>query len=102
MSDWPNAAQTRKLNGLFLGTTGLCNASCAHCPTGKPTTDHVPRAPMRLDLFKSLMRQLSEGGYTIEQQVSFGLFGDGLVDPLVVQRAEILRDHLPHARLSIN
>lgn len=91
-----------RLRFVNLGTTGTCNASCVHCPTGKLTTAHVPRSVMPMDLFKSIIDGIAEMDLIVTDQISFGLFGDGLVDPLVVERAAYLRAKLPDVRLSVN
>jgi len=93
---------SKQLRCVIIGTTGICNASCLHCPTGKLETDHVPRTPMQMALFEKIIRSLADGGYTIAIQMSFGLFGDGLLDPLVVERANLLRSVMPAVRLSVN
>ena len=93
---------SKQLRCVILGTTGICNASCIHCPTGKLETDHVPRTAMPMALFEKIVRSLANGGYTIAVQMSFGLFGDGLLDPLVVERAKLLRSIMPTVRLSVN
>lgn len=91
-----------ELSGIYLGTIGQCNASCAGCPTGKDITAHVPRIPMSMELFERVIREVSLEGYTIGTQVSFGLFGDALLDPFVVERARLLRRYLPDVYLCIN
>lgn len=87
---------------VIIGTMGLCNASCIHCPTGKAETAHVPRTPMTMAMFESLIGQIADTGWPIRGQISFGLFGDGLLDPHVVERARLVRERLPHAWLSVN
>ena len=91
-----------RLRFVNLGTTGTCNASCVHCPTGKAETAHVPRSAMPMPLFQKIIAGIAEYALLVSDQVAFGLFGDALVDPLVVQRAEYLRARLPDVRLSIN
>jgi Tfp pilus assembly protein PilF/MoaA/NifB/PqqE/SkfB family radical SAM enzyme len=90
------------LRYVILGTTGLCNASCIHCPTGKAETSHVPRVPMAMDLFRRIVDQIADLRLPITDQVAFGLFGDALIDPFVVERARYLMDRLPQAKISIN
>ncbi len=85
-----------------LGTTGTCNASCIHCPTGKATTTHVPRGMMSMLLYERIIDGIAASDFPVTDQIAFGLFGDALVDPLVVKRAEYLRSKLPTTRLSIN
>lgn len=90
------------LRSVIIGVTGHCNASCIHCPTNKPETAHLPQRVMPLELFESIARQIAEKKWSVERNLSFGLFGDVLLDPLVVQRCEIARRWLPGAPLSIN
>lgn len=100
--DTPDEQRRYQIGNAFFGTMGLCNASCASCPTGKVLTHHVPRTPMRLTLFERIIREIALEGYRISGQISFGLFGDALLDPFVVERARLLRTYLPDAYLSIN
>lgn len=90
------------LNSVGIGTTGTCNASCIHCPTGKASTANSPRGTMPMDLFRKIIDGIVEEGVAIESHIAFGLFGDGLVDPLVVERAKYLRAALPDALFSVN
>lgn len=90
------------LEFVVLGTTGLCNASCIHCPTGKAATAQVPRTPMPMDTFERIVRGIAEQRRIITGHLAFGLFGDGLVDPFVNQRAQMVRQYLPDVRLVIN
>ncbi|ADP71683.1 Radical SAM domain protein [Rhodomicrobium vannielii ATCC 17100] len=87
---------------VILGTMGMCNASCIHCPANKPVTGHVPKTPMPMWLFDKIVGSLAEDEYDVGVQVSFGLFGDGLLDPHVEERARKLRKALPLVRLSVN
>lgn len=91
-----------KLDYVNIGTTSICNASCVHCPTGKPETGHVPRQPMPMPLFRKIMDGIAEMELPIADQIAFGLFGDALVDPLVVQRTAYARDLFPDVQISIN
>jgi hypothetical protein len=91
-----------RLRHVILGTTGTCNASCIHCPTGKTATAHAPRNPMPMALFKKIVDGIAELELPLDDHVSFGLFGDGLVDPHVVERAAYLMSRLPYARLTVN
>jgi radical SAM protein with 4Fe4S-binding SPASM domain len=96
------AGLPESLGFVAFGTTGTCNASCIHCPTGKAETAVNPRFPMPMPLFKKIVDGIADLEFTITGQVSFGLFGDGLVDPYVVERAAYLRNRLPGAFLSVN
>ncbi|MBU3079416.1 radical SAM protein [Sphingomonas quercus] len=90
------------LRFMAIGTTGTCNASCIHCPTGKAETAHVPRGEMPMELFRKLIDGIAEAGLTVTDQISFGLFGDGLVDRQVIERARYLKERLPEVQLSVN
>jgi len=90
------------LSHVILGTIGLCNASCIHCPTGKASTAHVPRTPMPMDTFEKIVSGIAQEKMLITEHLAFGLFGDGLVDPHVVARAHMVRRYLPDVRLMIN
>lgn len=94
--------QIRHLREVIVGTTGQCNASCIHCPTNKISTDHVPRTPMAMPLFEKIVRGISDMKLTVTGQVAFGLFGDGLLDPYVVDRAKLLKSVLPDVLLCVN
>jgi hypothetical protein len=90
------------LGSVAIGTTGLCNASCLSCPTGKASTAHVPRTPMAMPLFRSIIDGIEEEGVNVRHMIGFGLFGDGLLDPYVVERARYVRERLPEVLLSVN
>jgi len=57
---------------------------------------------MSMALFRKIVDGIADLGLPITDQVSFGLFGDALVDPLVVQRAAFLHARWPDARISVN
>jgi len=90
------------LNSVGIGTTGTCNASCVHCPTGKASTANSPRGTMPMDLFRKIIDGIADEGVAVDSHIGFGLFGDGLVDPLVVERARYLRTRLPDVIFSVN
>ncbi|MDB5366668.1 MAG: hypothetical protein JWM77_2595 [Rhodospirillales bacterium] len=92
----------KRVRYVILGTTGTCNASCIHCPTGKAETAHNPRTPMPMEIFRKIVDGIVDHALPVDGQVAFGLFGDGLVDPLVVERATYLRERLPDVELSVN
>lgn len=90
------------LRFISLGTTGTCNASCVHCPTGKASTALSPRQTMPMELFKKIVDGIVAEGVSVEHLLAFGLFGDGLVDPLVLDRARYVREHLPDVGITVN
>jgi MoaA/NifB/PqqE/SkfB family radical SAM enzyme len=91
-----------QLDFVIIGGIGLCNASCVHCPTGKSETSHVPRTPMPWDLFCRLIDELKASNLPIVDGFVFGLFGDSLVDPLVVERARYARQQFPDLPICIS
>lgn len=98
----PRGPVPDRIGFVALGTTGLCNASCIHCPTGKESTAHVPRVPMAMPLFHKIIDEIADLRMPVTGQFAFGLFGDALVDPHVVERARYLRDRFPSTPISIN
>ena len=91
-----------ELQNIVIGTTSVCNASCIHCPTNKPETRHVARGTMSMPLFKLIVDQLASSEVRISGPVSFGLFGDGLLDHYVGERAAYLRQQIPSAFINVN
>ncbi|WP_162875388.1 radical SAM/SPASM domain-containing protein [Sphingomonas crusticola] len=90
------------LNSVGIGTTGTCNASCVHCPTGKASTAASPRGTIPMDLFRKIIDGIVDEGVAVDSHIGFGLFGDGLVDPLVVERARYVHERLPDVIFSVN
>ena len=90
------------LTSVGIGTTGTCNASCIHCPTGKASTSNSPRGTMPMSLFRKIIDGIVEEGVRVDSHIGFGLFGDGLVDPMVVERAIYLHERLPDVVFSVN
>lgn len=88
---WP----VRRLRGVILGTTSTCNASCVHCPTNKLMTRHLARGPMPWSLFHGLIEELHDSGIPIDGDISFGLFAEPLIDPLLVDRLRLAKERLP-------
>jgi radical SAM protein with 4Fe4S-binding SPASM domain len=92
----------RFLREIIVGTTGQCNASCIHCPTNKVATAHVPRTPMAMPLFESIVQGVVDMKLAITGQIAFGLYGDALLDPFVVERAKLVKAKLPDVLVAIN
>ena len=90
-----------RLRFVALGTTGTCNASCIHCPTGKAITAQAPRSTMPMEMFRTVIDGIVTEGLPVDS-LAFGLFGDGLVDPLVEERARYARERLPDVMIDIN
>ena len=97
-----SADDVQHIQSLILGTTGTCNASCIHCPTGKASTANSPRGTMSMEVFKKIIDGVVEEGVAVDSHIGFGLFGDGLVDPFVVERAKYAHSRIPDTILSVN
>lgn len=94
---WP----PERVRFVVIGTTAICNASCAHCPTNKEHTKHLPKKVMALDLFEKLLREIRDSHIPVDGHLSFGLYAEPLLDPLVIQRAALVKAYLPDIRLTI-
>jgi radical SAM protein with 4Fe4S-binding SPASM domain len=97
-STWP----IDRLRWVVIGTNGLCNASCVHCPTNKEMTRHLPKKAMSWETFEKLIGEIRDSKLTIDGHISLGLFAEPLLDPLVVKRAALVKEYLPNARLVIS
>ena len=91
-----------EIKNLIIGTTGVCNASCIHCPTNKLAHTARTSSDMPMALFRSLLEQIRDNRILVEGHISLGLFGDGLTDPHVVERARLLRTQFPDTPLHVN
>jgi sulfatase maturation enzyme AslB (radical SAM superfamily) len=87
------------LKTVLIGTTGVCNASCIHCPTNKPDRRVLGHGHMGMALFTKIVSELAEAGFSGEFML--GLFGDPLADPLLEQRLRLIRQLLPKAIITI-
>jgi radical SAM protein with 4Fe4S-binding SPASM domain len=94
---WP----VTRLRGVILGTTATCNASCIHCPTNKTMRRHLARGPMQWSLYQRLIDGLHDSGLPIDGDISFGLFAEPLIDPLIVDRLRYAKERLPDVPLVI-
>ncbi len=81
-----------------FGTTGVCNATCFHCPVNKPSR-RLQHGLMDLGLFRRIITELHECGFS--GNITFGLFAEPLEDRLIFDRLEYIRDVLPGVRISI-
>jgi radical SAM protein with 4Fe4S-binding SPASM domain len=94
---WP----VTRLRGVILGTTATCNASCIHCPTNKTMRPHPARGPMQWSLYQRLIDGLHDSGLPIDGDISFGLFAEPLIDPLIVDRLRYAKERLPDVPLVV-
>ena len=96
---WPRT----RIRGLMIGTNGDCNASCSSCPTNKAVRAHLPTGIMSMDLFKKLIDGIAEGNIELEKnKMGLGLFGEPLMDPLIVERVRYVRERLPQVNVLLN
>lgn len=87
-------------NNVIFGTTAICNANCFHCPTNKAYTRAQAKGHMDGDLFERILIQLAE--LQFKGGVMFGLFGEPLQDPLLLDRLKLVRRHLPESHISVS
>jgi pyruvate-formate lyase-activating enzyme len=94
----PTKMSIRRLKVITIGTTGVCNASCIHCPTNKPSR-RMPHGRMSMELFSKIVDELAEGSFT--GKILFGLFGEPLDDPFLIQRLKLIKEKLPKTEISM-
>ncbi len=88
----------RKIRGIVIGTTGVCNASCIHCPTNKPSR-RMPQGRMSMELFSKIVNELAKASY--KGNILFGLFGEPFDDPFLAKRLKLVKEKLPRTEISI-
>lgn len=88
------------LDCVIMGTSSLCNASCIHCPTNKAETEHLPQGAISSRSFEAILDQLAES-YRVGR-IGFGLYGDPLTDPHIVERISYARERLPGTYLILS
>ncbi len=94
------AEPKQHLDCVIIGTSSLCNASCIHCPTNKAETEHLPQGAMPTRSFEAIVDQLAES-YRVGR-IGFGLYGDPLTDPHIVERISYAREKLPETHLILS
>lgn len=89
-----------RIRHVVIGNSGICTASCVHCPTNKPWLD-VPRGEiMAPRIFDRLVEGLA--GLPITGAIGFGLFGDPLLDRALADRIGRLRAALPGVPITVS
>lgn len=78
---------------IVFGTTAVCNANCFHCPTNKAYSKTQAKGFMAPALFESVLTQLAGIGF--KGGITFGLFGEPLQDPHILDRMRMIRRLLP-------
>jgi radical SAM protein with 4Fe4S-binding SPASM domain len=94
----PAEPSVRMLKDVNFGTTGICNASCIHCPTNKKPF-RMPHGTMSYELFAKIIDELASGGFTGE--IRFGLFAEPLEDRFLVDRLKLIKKALPSCLIAI-
>ena len=88
----------RGFKKITFGTTGICNASCIHCPTNK-VGFRQRTGSMDFVLFKKILAELRDGGFGGE--IFFGLFAEPLEDRLLLDRIKLIKKLFPTLRISV-
>jgi hypothetical protein len=88
-----------ELKTVLIGTTGICNASCLHCPTNKPSRGIVPTGVMDMGLFTKIITELAQGEFAGTMLVT--LFNEPLADPFLEERLRLIKLLLPASPISI-
>lgn len=96
----PPPPARHQIRNIVIGGSNVCNASCVHCPTNKPHVEHLAQGAMSQSAFERIVDQIHDR-CDVHGWAGFGLFGDGLVDPQIVERAAYFKKKLPHVMLSV-
>lgn len=89
-----------RLRSVMIGNSGVCTASCIHCPTNKPGT---PAGSVMTDrVFARIVEGLVESGLPIEGAIGFGVYADPLTDRKLAQRIRMVKDALPGVPVTIS
>jgi radical SAM protein with 4Fe4S-binding SPASM domain len=89
-----------RLRSVMIGNSGVCTASCIHCPTNKPGT---PAGSVMSDrVFARIVEGLAACGLPIVGAIGFGVYADPLTDRKLAQRIRLLKDALPGVPVTIS
>jgi radical SAM protein with 4Fe4S-binding SPASM domain len=89
-----------RLRSVMIGNSGVCTASCIHCPTNKPGT---PAGSVMSDrIFARIVEGLVACGLPIEGAIGFGVYADPLTDRKLAQRIRMVKEALPGVRVTIS
>ncbi|WP_043364547.1 radical SAM protein [Belnapia sp. F-4-1] len=97
LKHWP----LDRLRYVTIGNSGICTASCIHCPTNKPWLPVGRGAVMTDRIFGRLVDGLAGCGLPVEG-IGFGLFGDPLLDRQLAARIRWLKAALPGVRVTVS
>ena len=106
LEDWSYASDKypwppNHLRNVTIGTTGVCNAQCPHCPTSDSAQIAVAQRYMSDELYEKLITGVAESGLKVTGGIGFGLFAEPLLDPRIVERVELIRKVLGDVRIVI-
>jgi hypothetical protein len=85
---------------INLGISGVCPASCVHCPTNKSWLDAPRGEVMSEPIFERLVEGLAACGLPVNE-ISLGPFGDPLTDRRLGERMLRLKAARPEVKLTI-
>jgi hypothetical protein len=91
-----------RLRSVMIGNSGVCTASCLHCPTNKPWLA-VPKPGVMSDrIFDRLVDGVVACGLPVTASIGFGLFADPLTDRKLAARIRRLKAALPGVPVTIS
>lgn len=98
LNRWP----LDRIRNVVVGNSGICTASCLHCPTNKPWLQ-VPRGEVMSDrIFGRLVEGLAACGLPVTGAIGFGLFGDPLIDRNLAARIRRVKMALPGVPVTVS
>jgi pyruvate-formate lyase-activating enzyme len=91
-----------RIRNVVIGNSGICTASCLHCPTNKPWLQAPRGEVMPERIFDRLLEGLAGCGLPITGAIGFGLFGDPLIDRNLASRIGRLKAALPGVPVTVS
>jgi hypothetical protein len=89
-----------RLRSVMIANSGICTASCVHCPTNKPD---LPRGAVMSDrIFDRIVQGLVDCGLPIQGAVGFGVFADPMTDRKLAERIRRVKAALPGVPVTIS
>jgi hypothetical protein len=95
---WPLTA----LRTVTIGNSGVCTASCLHCPTNKPWLPAPRGEPMQPAIFARIVEGLAACGLPIRGGITLGLYADPMTDRHLSARVRQLKETLPGVPVTIS
>jgi radical SAM protein with 4Fe4S-binding SPASM domain len=91
-----------RIRNVVVGNSGVCTASCLHCPTNKPWLPVARGEVMPDRVFDRLLQGLVECGLPITGAIGFGLFADPLTDRQLARRIRQVKAALPGVPVTVS